>query len=179
MIEENDSAWAVKPPDATKDTYTNMFFKLKDITGDSIDSKHKDEIVVRGFRWGVAQPGKSGSGAGGGTGKAQVHDFEFVTQIGSHTAKIAKAAFSGQHFTEGTLTACKAGTDAQDYMVTKFSNFIITHFEIMCEQDQHVPAERWKVNFSKVDISCKAQKEDGTLGGAVESTLDVSANKAS
>ena len=36
---------------------SDIFAKLGDIKGESIDDKHKDEIEVLSFSWGVANPG--------------------------------------------------------------------------------------------------------------------------
>ena len=34
----------------------DIFAKIGDIKGESIDDKHKDEIEVLSFSWGVSQP---------------------------------------------------------------------------------------------------------------------------
>ena len=49
---------------------TDIFAKIGDIKGESLDIKHKDEIEVLSFSWGVANAGPSGSGGGSGAGKA-------------------------------------------------------------------------------------------------------------
>ncbi len=36
---------------------TEIFAKIGDIKGESLDSKHKDEIDVLSFAWGVSNPG--------------------------------------------------------------------------------------------------------------------------
>ncbi len=41
----------------------DIFAKLGDIKGESLDSKHKDEIEVLSFSWGVATPPPTGGGA--------------------------------------------------------------------------------------------------------------------
>ncbi len=58
---------------------TEIFAKIGDIKGESLDSKHKDEIEVLSFSWGVANAGSTGpggaAGAGkGGAGKPTFHD---------------------------------------------------------------------------------------------------------
>ena len=42
---------------------TDIFAKIGDIKGESLDAKHKDEIEVLSFSWGVANSGSAGSGA--------------------------------------------------------------------------------------------------------------------
>jgi type VI secretion system secreted protein Hcp len=50
---------------------TEIFARIGDIKGESLDAKHKDEIEVLSFSWGVTNSGSAGSGGGGGTGKAK------------------------------------------------------------------------------------------------------------
>ena len=44
---------------------SDIFAKLGDIKGESSDDKHKDEIEVLSFSWGVANPGHIHGGAPG------------------------------------------------------------------------------------------------------------------
>ena len=50
---------------------TDIFAKIGDIKGESLDAKHKDEIEVLSFSWGVTNAGGVASGSGGGAGKGQ------------------------------------------------------------------------------------------------------------
>ena len=45
---------------------SDIFAKIGDIKGESPDDKHKDEIEVLSFSWGVANPANVGGGGGGG-----------------------------------------------------------------------------------------------------------------
>ena len=57
---------------------SDIFAKLGDIKGESIDDKHKDEIEVLSFSWGVTNPGSVISIGGGGVGKATFQDLTFT-----------------------------------------------------------------------------------------------------
>jgi type VI secretion system secreted protein Hcp len=46
----------------------DIFAKIGDIKGESLDAKHKDEIEVLSFSWGVTNAGSPGAGSGAGTG---------------------------------------------------------------------------------------------------------------
>ena len=46
---------------------TDIFAKIGDIKGESLDAKHKDEIEVLSFSWGVANSGSTATGGGGGS----------------------------------------------------------------------------------------------------------------
>ena len=45
---------------------SDIFAKIGDIKGESLDSKHKDEIEVLSFSWGVTNTGAIATGGGGG-----------------------------------------------------------------------------------------------------------------
>ena len=48
----------------------DYFLKVEGIPGERLDAKHKDEIDVLGFNWGVSQEGGTRTGSGGASGKA-------------------------------------------------------------------------------------------------------------
>ena len=52
------------------------FLKIGDIKGESNDAKHKDEIEVLSWSWGVTRPGTMAHGGGGGEGKASFQRFQ-------------------------------------------------------------------------------------------------------
>ena len=64
---------------------TDIFAKIGDIKGESADAKHKDEIEVLSFSWGVANSGSTGSGSGSGAGKATFQDLSIVHGIDKAT----------------------------------------------------------------------------------------------
>ena len=57
---------------------SDIFAKIGDIKGESIISKHKDEIDVLSFSWGVTNSAKI---KGGGAGKATFTDLSFLHSI--------------------------------------------------------------------------------------------------
>ena len=68
---------------------SDIFAKIGDIKGESADSKHKGEIDILSFSWGVTNSGTIGGGGGGGAGKATFHDLSFIAQ---HRQGVAAAA---------------------------------------------------------------------------------------
>ena len=59
---------------------SNIFAKLEAIKGESLDSKHKDEIDVLSFSWGLVNTALP-AGGGGTSGKPTFHDIAFVHNI--------------------------------------------------------------------------------------------------
>ena len=99
---------------------SDIFAKLGDIKGESLDAKHKDEIEVLSFSWGVANTVAPGGGGGGGVGKATFHDLSFVHRIDSASPLLMKALASAQTSAEieAVLTVARPGDGAKDKSFT-------------------------------------------------------------
>ena len=59
----------------------DAFLKLTDVKGESQDDKHKGEIELLSFNFGVTQTGTSAHGSGMGHGKSELTDLHFVHHI--------------------------------------------------------------------------------------------------
>ena len=88
---------------------SGIFAKIGNIKGESLDSKHKDEIEVLSWSWGVQQSGTMAHGGGGGEGKASFNDFNFTHHVDKGSAVLLKACATGEHIKEATITVRKAG----------------------------------------------------------------------
>src|SRR6188472_373456 len=104
---------------------TDIFAKIGDIKGESSDAKHKDEVEVLSWSWGVAQSG-SVTGPGGGAGKASFADFSFMHRIDSASPLLMRACATGEHIKEATVTHRKAGKGQQEFLIIKMNDILIT-----------------------------------------------------
>ena len=106
---------------------SDIFAKIGDIKGESPDDKHKDEIEVLSFSWGVANPANvGGSGGGGGAGKATFHDLSFTHNIDKASPRLLQACATGSHLKEATITHRKAGKALQEFLIIKMNDVIVT-----------------------------------------------------
>lgn len=87
----------------------DVFLKIKGIDGESADAKHKNEIDVLSYSWGISQTGTMRYGGGGGAGKANFHDFSFMMRVNKATPRLMHACTCGQHIPEAVLAVRKAG----------------------------------------------------------------------
>ena len=155
---------------------SEIFAKIGDIKGESLDSKHKDEIEVLSFSWGVTNTGAKGFGGGGGEGKATFHDLSFVHHIDKASPVLMQACASGTHVKEGTMTNRKAGKDQQDYLIVKMNDIIITGVTDGDASGQ-AGSETVSLAFAKIDLEYKPQKADGSLDTGIHFKYDLKANK--
>ena len=105
---------------------SDIFAKIGDIKGESLDDKHKDEIEVLSWSWGVTNAEKPTGGGGGGEGKASFHDLSFTHEIDKASPVLMKGCATGQHLKEATITRRKAGKGQQEFLIIKMNDVLIT-----------------------------------------------------
>ena len=155
---------------------SDIFAKLGDIKGESLDDKHKDEIEVLSFSWGLTSPGTITGGGGGGAGKVSFQDLSFVHRVDKATPLLMKACATGTHLKDATITHRKAGKGQQEYFIIKMNDVIITAVTHGGESGQP-PSEHVSLAFAKVDLEYKPQKPDGSLDAGIHFKYDIKANK--
>jgi type VI secretion system secreted protein Hcp len=156
---------------------TDIFAKIGNIKGESKDAKHKDEIEVLSWSWGVTQSGSIGHGGGGGAGKASFHDLTFTHHIDKATPLLMKSCATGEHIPEATITVRKAGKGQQEYLIIKMSDVLVTSVAMSVGGDDAASGESVTLQFAKVDLEYKAQKTDGSLEPGLHFKYDIKANK--
>ena len=160
----------------------DMFLKLDGIKGESHDDKHKDEIEVLSFSWGVSQSGTAGYGGGAGAGKASFQDMQIQKRMDSASPILFKHCATGHHIKEATFVARKAGGDKQEYLIIKLNDILVSSLQSGGTGHggggDETPHETISLNFSKFEADYKPQKQDGTLGAAIKAGYDLKAGKA-
>ena len=155
---------------------TDIFAKIGDIKGESLDDKHKDEVEVLSFSWGLTNDGVMSGGSGGGEGKASFHDLSFVHHIDKASPVLMQACATGTHMKEATITHRKAGKAQQEFLIVKMNDVIITGVTHGGSADGSY-AENVSLAFAKVDLDYRRQKPDGSLEVGVHFKYDIKAHK--
>ena len=153
---------------------SDIFAKIGDIKGESLDDKHKDEIEVLSWSWGVANAGPV-SGGISGAGKASFSDLSFTHKIDKASPVLLQACATGVHFKEATITHRKAGKGQQEFLIFKMNDVLITGVKLS-DNETGLP-ESVSLTFSKIDLEYKPQKADGSLDAGVHFKYDIKANK--
>ena len=83
---------------------SDIFAKIGDIKGESVDSKHKDEIEVLAWSWGVSQ-WLHVDGRRRRRGKGDVPRLSSRTTSTRRRPKLLKACATGEHIKEATITS--------------------------------------------------------------------------
>jgi type VI secretion system secreted protein Hcp len=155
----------------------DIFAKIGDIKGESLDDKHKDEVEVLSWSWGVSHPEAISPGGGTGAGKASFNDFNFSHHIDRASPTLLKACATGEHIKEATITARKAGKGQQEFLIIKMNDVIVTSVASGGSAEVGATAENVVLRFAKVDLEYKPQKADGSLDAGVHFKYDIKAQK--
>lgn len=135
----------------------DMFLKLDGIPGESQGHKHKGEIEVLSYSWGISNQAPS-SGGGGGAGKPVVQDFTIVKQLDAASPKLMEACCRGEHLGNAMVTlVSKEGQ--QDYFKIKMSDVLISSYQTSGGSGGgSVPMEQVSFTFSHVDLQAADRK---------------------
>jgi type VI secretion system secreted protein Hcp len=157
----------------------DYFLKIDGITGESQDDKHKDEIHVSSFSFGVSNAGTGGSNLGSGGGRANVQDLHFTKVVDQASPNLFLACATGKHFDTATVTVRRAGETPQEYLVYDLSEVFVSSISTSGHEGGGIAQESCSLNFSKVTMTYTPQNADGSPGAANPKTFDVKANKGS
>jgi type VI secretion system secreted protein Hcp len=155
----------------------DMFLKIDGIKGESRDSRHKDEIEILSYSWGLSQSGTMAFGGGGGAGKVQFQDFHFTNVVSKASPSLFLKCATGEHIKEATLTVRKAGGEQQDFLIIKLNDALVSSYQSDGSSGDNLPTDSVSINYAKIEYTYKEQKEDGSLGGEVSAGWDLKANK--
>jgi type VI secretion system secreted protein Hcp len=156
----------------------DYFLKVDGIDGESQDAKHKNEIDVLSWSFGVTNSGTMAMGGGGGAGKAAFNDFHFTMQVNKSSPKLKLACASGEHIKKAVLTCRKAGKDQQEFLKYTFTDCIVSSFQQGgSASGSIIPVDEISLNYGQIETEYKAQKADGTLDGAIKAGWHLKENR--
>jgi type VI secretion system secreted protein Hcp len=75
----------------------DIFLKINGVDGESGDDKHKKEIDVLAWSWGLSNSGSAHVGGGAGSGKVNVQDLSVTKWVDASTPKLVLACCNGTH----------------------------------------------------------------------------------
>jgi type VI secretion system secreted protein Hcp len=145
--------------------------KLEGVKGESTHAKHKDEISLLGFAWGVSNASNS-SGGGMAVGKGRPQDIVLTKKYDTSSPVISKHCASGKHFKDATISFALAGGKQEDFLVIKLKEVFITSHSISANSGGEV-TDQISMSYGDIEYAYKPQKADGSLGGEVKFGYDL------
>jgi type VI secretion system secreted protein Hcp len=148
-----------------------MFFKVKgakhgQINGEAQDDKHKGEIEVLSWSWGMQ--GKSSIGGGSATGKATMRELRIVKKVDKASTALMSALRTNEVIKEGILTLRKTGTSKVEYFKITIQDGRVMALDVEAGDDEGTSTllERVSFSFNKISVEYTPQGGDGMPQGA-------------
>ena len=149
----------------------DMFFKVKgakhgQITGEAQDDKHKGEIEVLSWSWGMQ--GKASLGGGGATGKATIRELRIVKKVDKASTALMSALRTNEVIKEGILTLRKTGTSRVEYFKVTIEDGRVMALDVEAGDDNGTSTllERVSFSFNKISVEYTPQGGDGMPQGS-------------
>jgi type VI secretion system secreted protein Hcp len=153
-----------------------MFLKIGDVKGESLDKALKEWIDVRSFSFGEHNSGSAQVGGAGGAGKATFEDFRFTTGHGRHAVPLMKAVALGTHFPTAELRLRTAGEAPFEFLTIKLQEVLVTSYDLGGADGVDVPSEAISLSYAKIEVKSRSQADKGTPGQELTFAFDVAAN---
>jgi type VI secretion system secreted protein Hcp len=139
----------------------DAFLKIDGIPGESRDDKHKNEIDVLSFSFGISR--KSARG------RASIADFTIVKTVDSASPLLFDAACQGDTLKSALFSARKAGKEQQEFIKITFDQVIISSVQHSgAPGTDSVPMESVSLDFQSLEMEVFKQNPDGSLGGSTK-----------
>ena len=159
---------------------TDIFVKLGDIKGESIDSKHKDEIEVLSWSWGVVgsfrnnskQPQQPQQPAASAQA-ACAQDITIVKTVDSASPLLFAKAASGAAIPTATFSVRKSDT-SQDFLVFTLSDVMVTSVSQGGSEGGETPTESVSFGFSGGTIAVMRQAPTGAAAEPIVASVPAS-----
>ena len=105
----------------------DMFLKLDPLKGESTDKKHKEEIDVISWSWGIDQTGTFSQGQRRRRRQSDVQISQLHASCGqAPPTDLLSACVTGKHIPNGVLVVRKAGGKPLEYIKIKMEDILVT-----------------------------------------------------
>lgn len=155
----------------------DMHIKIDTIPGNSEIKGFEGQIQLESFSWNMQQTTSFGHSTGGGAGKVNVGDLQFVHFVDKATPKLMIACCTGAHIKDAVLTCRKAGGEsAVDFFKLTLQDVIVSSVSPSGTKSD-TPSETVSLAFADFKVEFQEQDNKGAKkGGPVISGFSVQKN---
>ena len=136
------------------------------ISGEAHDEKHKNEVEVLGWSWGMQ--GKASLGGGGATGKATMRELRIIKRVDKASTALMAALRTNEAIKQAVLTVRKSGKLPLEYFKIKIEDGRVMSLDIEAgdESSSSTLLEKVTFSFNKISIEYTPQGPDGNALGS-------------
>ena len=148
---------------------SDMFLRLDGIHGESTTKGHKGEVDLLAWGWRVDHAATSGTGSGGGSGRARPGDLVVRHHYDKASVLLAKRCAQGQHIKDAVLSVRRPGSGAVDVLTLRLTSLTVTSVQVEADADGGL-VESVSFDYAELEVTYRPLDAKGLPGPAV--TLD-------
>lgn len=149
-----------------------------EIKGASNHKKHKGEVPILAWSWGVSNTGDLHTGAGSASGgKAHVQDISITKYVDGCSSALLQACSTGARVEEAWLYVTNATGEQTDFLTIELSGgVLVTSISTGGSGGEDKLTENITLHFGKFKYSFQPQDDKGgKQGGTKDFTYDIQA----
>src|SRR5262245_4653952 len=154
----------------------SMWIKIDGCKGEATDDKHKDDIDVDSYAWGMMHPIQQG-GTGLSAGESTASQLTVTKKVDKASPNLMKFCMNDRSFPKALLTCRKRGENPIDFLKVTMKNAVIASVQESGSADGIIGNEHVSFAFTAVEVEYTPQKDDGSPDGAVTMKWDFAKNK--
>ncbi len=136
----------------------DYFLKIEGVPGESTDDKHKNEIDVLSWSWGMSNSSRQPIPSVPKR-KSDLKDFVLTVDYEKASPKLMLACANGTHIPQVTLTCRKAGNRGSEYYIISMKNVLISSYQSSgSAAGDVVPVDQLSLNFEAIKFEYAPQR---------------------
>src|SRR5208283_1103406 len=140
-----------------------MFLKLDGVDGESTDAKHKGEIDIHDWSWGLSAPAQTSGGASGAAaGKVAIQAISIQKFLDLSSPTLLLFAAEGKRIPSGVLT-CRHSTGGE-FLVLKLTDALVTSVAVGTSNTADRVAETVTLAFARIEFDYRQTLPTRGLG---------------
>lgn len=140
------------------------------IKGESVSPNHVDDIVVRGWGWGVQASTAMGSTEA--TSRRTYTALTVTKQVDCASTALMKALVTNDEIKEAVLTLRRTGGDHEAFFTIRLKSARVTSVEHQAGGDGGV-VEVIALSFTDIEVEYRRQQASGIRGGSYTFTDEL------
>ncbi|MGC1354378.1 MAG: type VI secretion system tube protein Hcp [Xanthobacteraceae bacterium] len=158
---------------------TNIYLKLEDLPGESVDDLHKNWIEIECFTWGVHNPASFAIGQGGQATQATVANIDIDKRCDKSSVAMFKACTTGKHIKKGIISCLKLDGETRiEYLKLELTDIMVSDFKWEGRGEDQLVKEKVSLCFAEFKETYKLQEDTGSSGGGTDFGFNVQTSKA-
>lgn len=156
----------------------DIHMKIDTIPGQSEIEGFKGQVQVESFSWNMSQTTSFKNSTGGGAGKVDMGNLQFVHQVDKASPKLMLACCTGAHLKEAILTCRKAGGDSSvDFLKITLTGVIVASVSPSGSNAGDTPMEAVSLAFAEFKVEYQEQDNSGAKkGGPIIGGFNIQKN---